>query len=69
MTDHKDVRVLSPDQLESVSGGAETLGVYRPGFQFTDVSFADVLQVENTLITPAKRNKPQSMPILAEWCF
>ena len=38
MTDHKDVRVLSPDQLESVSGGAETLGVYRPGFQFKQES-------------------------------
>ena len=38
MTDHKDVRVLSPDQLESVSGGAKTLGVYRPGFQFKQES-------------------------------
>ena len=34
MTDHKDVRVLRPDQLESVSGGTDTLGVYRPGFQY-----------------------------------
>ena len=38
MTDHKDVRVLSPDQLESVSGGTDTLGVYRPGFQFKQES-------------------------------
>ena len=38
MTDHKDVRVLSPNQLESVSGGTDTLGVYRPGFQFKQES-------------------------------
>ena len=38
MTGHKDVHVLSPDQLESVSGGTETLGVYRPGFQFKQES-------------------------------
>ena len=38
MTDHKDVRVLNPNQLESVSGGTDTLGVYRPGFQFKQES-------------------------------
>ena len=38
MTDHKDVHVLSPDQLESVSGGTDTLGVYRPGFRFKQES-------------------------------
>ena len=38
MTDHKDVRVLRPDQLESVSGGTDTLGVYRPGFQYKQES-------------------------------
>ena len=38
MTGHKDVHVLSPDQLESVSGGTDTLGVYRPGFQFKQES-------------------------------
>ncbi len=38
MTDHKDVRVLSPNQLESVSGGTDALGVYRPGFQFKQES-------------------------------
>ena len=31
MADCKDVRLLDPVQLESVSGGTEALGVYRPG--------------------------------------
>ena len=34
MATHEEVRSLSPVQLESVSGGAVTLGVYRPGFQY-----------------------------------
>ena len=38
MTGHKDVHVLSPDQLESVSGGTGALGVYRPGFQYKQES-------------------------------
>ena len=38
MTDHKDERILSLDQLESVSGGTSTLGVYRPGFQYKQES-------------------------------
>lgn len=25
---------MSPDQLESVSGGAPALGIYRPGFRY-----------------------------------
>ena len=38
MTDHRDVRILSPEQLESVSGGTDALGVYRPGFQYKQES-------------------------------
>lgn len=38
MADHKDVRMLSPDQLEPVSGGSSPLGVYRPGFQYKQES-------------------------------
>ena len=38
MADHKDSRLLTPDQLESVSGGTDTLGVYRPGFQYKQES-------------------------------
>ena len=34
MADGKDVRLLDPEQLGSVSGGSCPLGVYRPGFQF-----------------------------------
>ncbi len=34
MTAHEQVHSLSPDQLESVSDGTDTLGVYRPGFQY-----------------------------------
>lgn len=34
MADRKKVRELKPDQLESVSGGLESLGVYRPGFPY-----------------------------------
>ena len=34
MAVHEEVRSLSPDQLDSVSGGTVTLGVYRPGFQY-----------------------------------
>ena len=33
MAFHEQVSSLSPDQLDSVGGGAVTLGVYRPGFQ------------------------------------
>ena len=33
MTARKNIRELSPDQLESVSGGGHALGVYRPGLQ------------------------------------
>ena len=33
MEDRKDVFELNQDQLESVSGGAPSLGVYRPGFR------------------------------------
>ena len=38
MADHEQVHSLSPDQLESVSGGTDTLGVYRPGFQYKQES-------------------------------
>ena len=34
MTDHKDVRILSPDQPESANGGTSALGIYRPGFRY-----------------------------------
>jgi len=34
MADHKDVRLLNPDQPESVGGGTGTLGVYRHGFRY-----------------------------------
>ena len=34
MAAHEEVRSLSPDQLDSVGGGAVKLGVYRPGFQY-----------------------------------
>jgi len=34
MAFHEQVSSLSPDQLDSVSGGAATLGVYRPGFPY-----------------------------------
>ncbi len=34
MANGKDVRTLDPNQLGSVGGGAVTLGVYRPGFQY-----------------------------------
>ena len=34
MVNHKDVCSLKPDQLESVIGGTNSLGVYRPGFQY-----------------------------------
>ena len=34
MAFHEEVRTLNPDQLDSVGGGAVTLGVYRPGFQY-----------------------------------
>ena len=32
--DHKDVRLLNQDQLEAVTGGSNTLGVYRPEFRY-----------------------------------
>ena len=38
MTGHKDERILSPDQLESVSGGTGALGIYRPGFRYKQAS-------------------------------
>ena len=34
MAAHEEVRSVSPDQLDSVSGGAGALGVYRPGFRY-----------------------------------
>ncbi len=34
MTDHKEVRVLTPDQLEAVGGSPGALGIYRPGFRY-----------------------------------
>ena len=34
MAFHEQVSSLSPDQLDSVSGGAATLGVYRPDFPY-----------------------------------
>ena len=34
MTDHKDVRILSPDQPESANDGTSALGIYRPGFRY-----------------------------------
>ena len=34
MADHEEVRTLSPDRLDPVSGGAVTLGVYRQGFRY-----------------------------------
>ena len=38
MAFHEQVHSLSPDQLESVSGGTGALGVYRPGFQYKQES-------------------------------
>ena len=38
MAVHEQVHSLSPDQLESVSGGTGALGVYRPGFQYKQES-------------------------------
>ena len=29
-----DIRELRPDHLESVSGGAPVLGVYKPGYPY-----------------------------------
>ena len=34
MADHKDGRLLDPEQMRSIGGGASPLGVYRPGFQY-----------------------------------
>ena len=34
MADHKEIRLLNTDQLESVSNGVSSLGEYRPGFQY-----------------------------------
>ena len=34
MTKRDTVRELAPDQLETVSGGGRTLGVYKPGFRY-----------------------------------
>ena len=33
MNEHREAVSLSQEQLESVSGGASALGIYRPGFQ------------------------------------
>jgi len=33
MENNKDIRPLSPDELQSVIGGAGSLGVYRTGFR------------------------------------
>lgn len=38
MAVHEQVHSLSPDQLESLSGVAVALGVYRPGFQYKQES-------------------------------
>lgn len=38
MADHKDVHILDPEQLESVGGSKNPLGVYRPGFQYKQES-------------------------------
>lgn len=38
MGNHRDVRLLNPDQLESVAGGSNTLGVYRPEFRYKQES-------------------------------
>ena len=38
MAFHEQVSSLSPDQLDSVSSGTDTLGVYRPGFQYKQES-------------------------------
>ncbi len=38
MADHKDVHILDPEQLESVGGCKNPLGVYRPGFQYKQES-------------------------------
>ena len=38
MGDHKDVRLLNQDQLEAVTGGSNTLGVYRPEFRYKQES-------------------------------
>ena len=34
MADHEDVRPMTSEQLESVSGGEASLGVYRQGFRY-----------------------------------
>jgi hypothetical protein len=34
----KDIRELQPEQLASVTGGSDRLGVYKPGFRFRDAS-------------------------------
>lgn len=34
MIDDKNQHKLTPDQLESVTGGAHPLGVYKPGLQY-----------------------------------
>ena len=34
MTKDKNQYKLNPDQLESVTGGAHPIGVYKPGFQY-----------------------------------
>lgn len=34
MTEHKTVRELRPDQLNVVSGGTHTLGIYKQGFRY-----------------------------------
>ena len=38
MIDDKNQHKLTPDQLESVTGGAHPLGVYKPGFQYKNES-------------------------------
>ena len=34
MRKQEDIQPLNPDQLETVSGGAGPLGIYRQGFQY-----------------------------------
>jgi len=38
MNKNEEIIELSADHLESINGGANTLGVYRPGFRYKQVS-------------------------------
>jgi len=51
MAFHEQVSSLSPDQLDSVSGGTDTLGVYRPGFQYARTEYEVVNAIRDRGIT------------------